>query len=201
MKKLILIALFVAGMSSAAFARDVQEGKWALSVQSAAVMPRDDDNDDTIYYGGRLTYDITPNVAVGVESGWMNFEQEADGIDFGDQRGIPLLADIVLKLPIEATDNKLVPYVLGGVGVVFWDYQESSILKDNGFSVDSDTAFAARIGGGVEYYVSNNVALFLEGSYLFSTYDAKVRYGSSSAANIEVDSDAFFAGGGVKVGF
>lgn len=201
MKKIMLVAIIALALCQInAFARDVDAKKWEISLQGAGVIPNDTDIDPTYYVGGRIAYNINKNVSVAGESGWMGWDDSDGTTKYGEVNGIPLLADLILKMPIEATENKLVPYVLGGVGVVFWDYKEEAILTSNGITVDGDTSFAARLGAGVDYYVSDNIALFAEASYLFSDYDIKVNAGGI-IAGAKTDTDAVFAGAGIKFAF
>ncbi len=197
MSKALLLSFLLLGVMNYAFAQDESEQKWAISVLGGGIFPKEDDYGTTGFIGGRLTYDLTPNAAVGVESGWLNYKHEFNGTKYGDVRGIPLLADLILKMPIEAMDNKLVPYVLGGIGVLFWDYKEASIVSDAGIDVEGDTSFALKLGGGMDFFVSDQTALFVEGSYIFSNYDVETNVGGAGTA----DTDAGFVGGGLKVRF
>lgn len=192
--------LFLGGMVPQAMARDVEGSKWDVSILGGAFFPKEDDQDAGGYGGGRLTYNINEHAGLGIESGWSSFNQELDGVDYGDVRAIPLLANLFLRLPLEATENKLVPYAVGSIGVIIWDYEESSLLTDNGISVEGDTSFAARIGGGADFYIADNIAIFAEGGYMWSEYEAEVSAGGSVIAGT-VDTDAAYAVGGIKIGF
>lgn len=196
----LIVLLLLGGMVPQAMARDVEGSKWDVSILGGAFFPKEDDQDAGGYAGGRLTYNINKHTGLGIESGWSSFNQELDGVDYGDVRAIPLLANLFLRLPLEATDNKLVPYAVGGVGVIIWDYEESSLLTDNGISVEGDTSFATRVGGGADFYITDNIAIFAEGGYIWSQYEAEVSAGGSVVADT-ADTDAAYAVGGIKIGF
>ncbi len=202
MKKFFVLLMTVLFLSGAnfVFAREVENGKWEVSLQSGGVFPKDDDIDSTLYIGGRAIQEFNKYLGVGVESGWMSWEDSTNGVHYGDIRAFPLLADVVLKYPIPATENTVVPYAIAGVGVVFWDYDEDDILTRNGITVDSDTTFAARLGGGIDYFVNDQWAVFVEGSYLFSEYEADIKAAGLVIAGT-VDTDAAFVTGGIKYRF
>src|SRR3989338_4187618 len=138
----LIVLLLLGGMVPQAMARDVGGSKWDVSILGGAWFPQEEDQDAGGDAGGRLTYNINEHAGLGIESGWSSFNQEADVTgdggedDLGDVRGIPLLANLFLRLPLEATGNKLVPYAVGSIGVIIWDYEESSLLTDNGISID-----------------------------------------------------------------
>ena len=56
------------------------------------------------------------------------------------------------------------------------------------------------LNGGADYYVTDTVAFFAEGGYIWSDYDANIRAGGAVVA-ANVDTDAAYVVGGVKLGF
>lgn len=87
-----------------------------------------------------------------------------------------LLPQLRLRYPL--LDDRLVPYLVGGVGVSFTQFNNR---KRDGFgrSVHAeDTALAWTLGGGVEYFVASNIAV-----------GAEVRYVGRGTHDIEVDGD------------
>jgi opacity protein-like surface antigen len=74
---------------------------------------------------------------------------------------------MLLRLRYPLLDDRVVPYVLGGGGVGFVQVDDkfppigSTSLKKNDFSP------AGALGGGVEYFIANNLAFGLEAKYLF----------------------------------
>ncbi|MBU0768511.1 MAG: porin family protein [Proteobacteria bacterium] len=201
---LVLVAvIFVVWGNSLALGEenDIFVNKFGVAMNISAVCPVDSDADNTVYLGGALTYDFIKYLGVGISSGWARWKEEFDGIEYGYVTGIPVLGDIYLKLPFELTDEfKVVPYGVAGFGMMFWDYEESSLLKDNGISVDVDPSFAMRFGGGVDFFITENFAIFGEVSYLYS--DARVKASAFGAqAEATMDTDAWIFGGGVKFVF
>ena len=69
-----------------------------------------------------------------------------------------------------------------------------------GLSLELDNGFAYQIGGGVDIFIAENIALFGKVSYLWTEIDATARaLGLSLTAEVELDS--LNAGGGIKVIF
>jgi len=66
-------------------------------------------------------------------------------------------------------NDRLVPYVFGGVGVGLTSFNDR---KPRGFGLQiqdgTKTTVAGTLGVGIEYYVADNIALGIEGGYLFA---------------------------------
>ena len=211
MKKISLtLTLMMSAFVPAVFAQDVNQvsppaestDPWQVSVQGGGLWSEKDksrlhDGEEIL---GRLTYDVTPNVAVGGESGGLRFEDESNRTKYGHLDGVPAMADLVLKMPIAATGNRLVPYIYGSAGVIFWSYFKSGYSDDTGVDARSRTHFAAKPGGGLEYYLTPRVALFVEGSYLFSEKFV-LKNAAITPPNGKVNVDSAYGGGGIKIAF
>lgn len=195
---LLVTFLLCCFASNAEAQGDDERGYINLSIYGAGVFPNDDDVDEELYLGGRITYDILDYVEIGVEAGWVEYKvDDGAGIDAGDITGVPILGVIILKYPIEATDDRLVPFAVVGAGVVLWSFDESSLLDVNGISVTGDESFAFKVGGGFDYYLTDNMAVFFEGSYMWSEYDVSISAGGA-VVGTTLDTDAMFIGGGLK---
>jgi len=150
----------------------------------------------------RLTYDVSPTLAVGVESGGMQFKDEVNGTKFGHLNGIPIMGTIVMKVPMESMPSSIVPYIFASGGVIMWSYDESNVLKNTDIRIKSRNRLAFKSGVGVDFYVAPNVALFVEGAYLFSpTFHLKANNAGSSAVTGKVDPSSAYAGAGIKFAF
>lgn len=195
---LVLFCICICGIASA----EEIETKWSVGLVGGGVFPKDEDSDDTYYVGGNLAYGINDYIAVGGEVGYSRWTDEVDGIEYGKISHIPLLADLYVRYPIKVgdDDNLLVPYAVGGVGVVFWDYKESSYLKDLGISMDTEDGVGYKAGIGIDYYFTKNVSIGIESSYLWS--DADVTASSAAAlASAEIDTDEWMVNGCIKYHF
>ena len=173
---------------------------WQVSVQGGGFWSERNRVHDGEAIFGRLTYDVTPYVALGGESGGIRFNDKSDGLKYGHLDGVPAMADVVLKLPLGFTGNRLVPYVFGAAGVIFWSYSESGYSDTTGVNARSRIHFAARPGAGLEYYLTPHIALFVELSYLYSER-FKLKNASTTPPNGNINPDSGYAGGGIKIAF
>lgn len=175
---------------------------WQVSIQGGGLWSQKDKSrlHDGEAIFGRLTYDVTPNLAIGAESGGLRFKDETSGTTYGHLNGVPALADLVLKMPIAATGNHLVPYVFGSAGVIFWSYDKSGYSDTTGVKARSRTHFAAKPGAGLEYYLTPRIAIFVEGSYLFSE-KFRLRNAAVTPPNGNIDVNSIYGGGGIKIAF
>ena len=126
-------------------------GKWDLGLGIAAGM--NDSVDDAAFFYGQISYGVTPYIGLGVEAGW----QEADGAT-GESIGVvPVMADIIIRVP--TVSEAIVPYGilgLGGAGVY--------ATLDNRDDKD-DTAFAWKLGAGADYFINQNWIFNFEFAY------------------------------------
>src|SRR3989338_284429 len=88
------------------YAAPDRTGKLDAGVNVSGAIQTDSDLDSTIYVGGTLAYGVSPWLALGVESGWMESGAELDlgnglKVEAGDLTGIPLFGDIIVRVPIE----------------------------------------------------------------------------------------------------
>jgi len=122
------------------------------------------DQSDFIGYGFRAGYRLHPNVAAE-----MSFERytEADldvlGTSVLDIDGWSITAN-AKGYPLT---GRFQPYGLLGLGALYLNAEDQLGL---GFS-DDQAAFALRFGGGVDAYVTKNIVLNVEASYLLPTGD------------------------------
>ena len=153
-------------------------GKTSVGLNVAGLFSSDGNLDNTVYVGGTFDYGLSQYFAVGLESGYHSFNVNVTGRDLGDLRGIPLLADFIVRVPLA---DRWVPYGLIGLGVVFWDFAEGDLYKDMGISVDVDPSFAAKFAIGCDYFMTDDLALSLELAYVISEVELKARQGDFRA--------------------
>jgi opacity protein-like surface antigen len=201
MRRFLILLGFFISLSPAVFAAG--ESPFELSFQAGDVLPQDaqriNNDKDSHYFGtGRLTYDVSHYSAVGVEVGWMRFVDRPSGVKSGHLYEVPLMGDVILKYPIPQTDNRLVPYAIGGLGVAIGGYRREPALEDAGVKVKADTEFAYKAGVGTQFFVTKQAAIFAEGSYFDSKFDPKVEGGSIGG---KIRTRSFLLGGGLAVAF
>jgi len=127
------------------------------------------------------------NRYVGLELAGDNFEKslEPGGYEpLGEYAVWSFVPQIRLRYPM--LKGRLVPYVIGGVGGAFTQFNDR---KPAGFGLNIKTDSAALMGafgGGIEYFVMDNISVGFEMKYLASS-DQEVRvdgksYGISASA-------------------
>jgi len=106
----------------------------------------------------------------------------------------PFLALVRLRYPM--LHDRLVPYALGGAGVGFVQVDDkfppigSTSLNKNDFSP------VGALGGGIEYFIANNLAMGLEAKYLFHQAALGVN-GQDNKTNL----NGFLWGGSLRIYF
>ena len=123
--------------------------------------------DDSAGVNIRAGYRVTPHFAVEFQYEWL------EGFDDNGAKP-PLEVDshlFTLDAKVFALTGRIQPYARAGVGVHIANLE----IIDSAFEKpwEESTGFAARFGVGVDYYLTPNWALALEGSYLVSTGDTK----------------------------
>ncbi|MEA3328557.1 MAG: OmpW family outer membrane protein [Candidatus Omnitrophota bacterium] len=150
---------------------------------------------------GILTYDLGDYLAIGVESGYMEYDLEftdAGTYDMGTARNIPLFGDIILQYPFDLEEYVLVPYGIFGVGVVFTDFKESDWATTNNISVSTKNAFAMKYGAGFDFYITDSIAINVEGAYLDTDIDTTIAVTGIGSDSNDIRNDSWMVGGGLK---
>jgi len=121
--------------------------------------------DPSVGLAGRLGARITPHLALEAHYEWMeDFETSVDGIEIAETRTQALTGDVKGYL----STGRVQPYLSAGLGFL-------SAKSDDPVTAfqKTDTDFAARFGGGVEFYVTENIGLSVDSSYVIPTGDVE----------------------------
>lgn len=196
-----MLILLIGCLGSKTYAQPDQIAqRFFIGVLGGGVFPKDSDIDNSLYVGGKLGYGLNEYFALGAEVGYTSWDDTEEGVDYGDVQAVPLLANLYLRYPLELGGRTFVPYLLGGIGVIFWDYEEGALLKSYGITVDMDPKLGVKAGGGFDYFLTENFALSLEGAYVWSDADMSVvAFGAYAATTI--DTDFWILSGGLKYYF
>ena len=108
-------------------------------------------------YSARLGYRLEPDFAVEVESD----RATGYGLNVGPARAKLDTLSIALQGKYFFCDRRAQPYALLGAG---W-------TRAGGSAIEDQDAFFARGGVGMDYYLSETLALFAEGAYSVPTLD------------------------------
>jgi Outer membrane protein beta-barrel domain len=136
-------------------------------------------------FGGSVGYDFFLGDYVNVGAGFSYYANDTtvEDVDFEFQNGQPILRDIRLEIyPIEANikflltgrDTVVIPYVGGGFGIYFWNYEEIGdfifdrntnphIVSGHSFSDGADPGW--HVEAGVFIPVGHSIAIMGEGKY------------------------------------
>ena len=132
--------------------------------------------------------------------------------DFEFENGQPIFRDIRLQIvPLEANlhflpagrNDHFIPYLGGGVGVYFWEYEEfgdfvidrftdPTIINGSAFSDGGD--FGWHVEGGLYIPVSHSIAVAAEAKYFDSEGDLDVRGFDPAFEPIDLSATVFSGG-------
>ena len=184
-----------------------------LIVALSAAPARAQDSDDSRYYLHLRGHGSSPFTDVhdllgasvgvnfnrywGVEFAVDGFERrlERNGREFGEYLVAPLVPQVRFRYPV--FDGRLTPYVLAGVGAAFTQFNDR---KAPAFGVSVDTPASTVVGvlgGGVEYFLADNVAAGVEIKYLIAG-DQTIRINGVSRSE---DLDSLYTAFGLRLFF
>jgi opacity protein-like surface antigen len=172
----------------------------ALALVAASVLPAGaEDGDDVRYYLQLRGQDTNPWTKVhdhwglslganlgrhwGLELSADTFEREVQsgGRTLGEYGVVAVVPQVRLRYPLWG--DRLVPYVVGGVGVAFTDFNDRKprTPPDQRVAIEgaSTSLPVATLGAGIEYYFADNLAVGAEVKYLFAE-DQTIRLDGAS---------------------
>lgn len=121
--------------------------------------------DPSFGLAGRLGARITPHLALEAHYEWMeDFETSVDGVEIAETRTQALTGDLKGYL----ATGRVQPYLSAGLGFL-------SAKSDDPVTTfqKTDTDFAARFGGGVDFYLNESFGLSIDSSYVVPTGDVE----------------------------
>lgn len=171
-KKLILLTLFMGGLT---FAASAQSAADRASIKNTfGIGPRvgyynSADADDGSFYGG-LQARLRLGAFVGIEGAVEYRSKQEYGIgDYTmDTSSIPVTASLMLFAPIS---EQFAPYAVGGLGAYYTRYNFSNEAEELGLEDDNEFHMGYHVGLGFEIPLSSNVALNADYRYLFMNPD------------------------------
>ncbi len=143
-----------------------------------------DDVDEALYVGGVYSHGFSPWFALGLEAGWQ--EADFDTTDDNDLAMVTVFGDIIGRLPL--ANSPIVPYGVIGLGAIH-------AYTDTSSNDDDETAFAAKLGLGLDWFLNSNWILNFEGAYIAT--GAEINAGTTNTAEL----DHWRVGGGLKYAY
>ena len=201
-------------------------GRMNLAVRGGAVLPVKKENSYIYGYltasprlsikrkngwfaGGELTYDLGDYLAVGVEGYYQEYKIDNTAAfqgmtatsNLGTARNSMAFGKFILKYAFDLQDFSFVPYVAGAPGGIFPTFKDSSAAKANNVSLKTRSGFAAKYSGGVDFYITDNIAINAEAGYLMAKIKTAVTVTGLGTAKNDIKNDALMVGGGLKCRF
>src|SRR5262249_51063692 len=117
--------------------------------------------------------------------------QESTGRKTAEYAWYTVLAQLRWRYPL--LDDRLTPYLIGGVGGRFTQVEGKD--SDSPITFASDETVCGSGGSGLQYFVMNNVALGVELKYLVGA-DSKI---GVSGETRHLNTDAFISTFGLRI--
>jgi opacity protein-like surface antigen len=157
-------SILVVSVVAAAWAADGDEFRGYLHLKF-----RDTDNATGVhdFYGFGLGANLTRYLGLELSGDRFEIFPKVSGLGTIGEYGVfTLMPQLRVRYPIWR--DRVVPYVLGGVGVALTDFNDR---KPRGFGVavrHESSALVGTLGAGIDVFVADNVALNAEFKYLFA---------------------------------
>lgn len=136
---------------------------------------------------GGAAVGVNWNRVLSLEVALDSFELKAEGIS--EMSVLGLIPQVRLRWPVFS--DRLSPYLLAGVGTVVSQANDPRVPVEWGGGTTRAHP-AGTVGGGVDYFIRDNLAIMLEGKYLMS---GDVSYRSADADGSFGLSQGIFTGG------
>lgn len=205
MKKVLLLTLVLSfGLTQVVWAEWVawrswqadKTGRWSAGVIVKGVFPDEEEDDVMASYGAVLEYNFTSILTAEIEASYTQEDEHVEGVKFAEVNYTPLLFNLKARYP----KGRLKPFIFAGVGVMFVNLEAEEWIKRTGANIGVGTGLAYQMGGGIDYFIAENVAFYTRVGYLWSQVGAEAAVtGYSNPAKVELDH--FFSGGGIKMLF
>jgi opacity protein-like surface antigen len=156
--------ILVAATSGAARAEDSDQPRFYLGLRSFDTNPGTDVHDS---HGVSLGVNLNRYVGVELAGDFWELHPSFPGRGVVGEIGVfSLVPEVRLRYPL--FDGRLTPYVTGGAGFAVSQFNDRK-PPAFGLSVDADrTVAVGAVGGGVEYFVADNLAVGIAVKYVFS---------------------------------
>ena len=169
-------------------------------VNFSAFVPGTSTFETGYYVGGQVSYDLLRWFAIGFEGGYLQSELKGNGENIGTLRGGPLLADLIIKVPMDMDNFVFSPYGIAGFGCLLMDIKSSDVITNNG-RIESNTPFLMKFGGGFDAIFFDSFIINFEASYIYAKVEFTEKLTNQTFGLGKEDLNAGFVGGGVKYRF
>lgn len=171
--------------------------RWGVGFNLSGSVPSSNSADPGMSPVVNFNYGIIDHIALQVELGYTEMNYEALGIDFGDVQGVPLVFSVQWRYPFLFSSTPATAYAVTGFGTIFWEFDNTG--DSRAAVTEVEDAFVFKLGGGVDFFVTDNWVANVEGSYYFS--DTTVSLVDAGGSKVEAETDFWRIGGGAKYFF
>lgn len=217
MKKRVILLMFVTALfmfiGQVGSAQELAK-KFAVGARAGFYKIADDDisqgeltSDGTFYGEGNLTYFFVDYFSLEWSVGYvkpdLDLTQTATGYDlqYGELEQIPLL--LTARFHWWSDIPKVCLYAGGGLGYFINDFSVSSAFGNliPGVTVDVDNSFGAVVSAGIEYFISEKLALNVDLKYIYNPVDFIQTSPGVSSSAFDLNLNTFLGGVGIKYYF
>ncbi len=199
---LLCLAATVSLTATSAMAENIK-GKFGVTGRLGFIVPADSDigptkskleSDVGFAFGGGFIYGIDRNFAAEVDFTHSSFNSELhDGSFKGDFDVINIGLGAQYRFTI--TQANLTPYAGAGLDIIISDFE-----RNNGVgNYDVDTTVGLHVKGGIDYFLTRQVALNAEGKFVVAP-ETDIK-GSNGGINGNFDPSGFIGTVGVRFFF
>lgn len=192
--------IFIMGLPASVLAKESEEftlaGKWGVGLRGGPSIPTHDivDNipspieaDAAITVSGNLLYALTDFLNLGLLVEYERYKIDFANIDVGQMNTVSLMPFFELRHIIQGSAGVAVPYIFMAGGVHFNSLEESSTLPSgcqqafgsSDCAFDPPTGAGIKAGGGVDYFVTEGLALNTEIAWKSNEGNADIRRGGT----------------------
>jgi opacity protein-like surface antigen len=195
LKKLVVATVIATSFSAVSVSADDHANEFYFAPEVAYVLPTDGDVDDTVFVGGRVGYNLDENLALEVESGWMEFGWDAADVTEAqniDVTTVPVIANI--RYGQRCSDEEIGWYTFAGVGWATNDLDN----ENNALDTEIDDSTVWQVGAGLDIPVASSLDAFLDVRYMGNVADISGPQVVTNVVEDEVDLSSVMFTGGLK---
>lgn len=131
----------------------------------------------------RGEHQLSGDLWLGAEGGYHG-RQSHD--PYGDISGYSLLGEVIYYVPLNWSAR---PYVLGGLGWSWWQFDRSVDIQDKGIEIELGDSLAKKVAIGALWPLRDNWSMAIEWAYFQSDVPKDSHYEDGSFANVLGDDD------------
>jgi outer membrane protein len=207
---LVIVALLLV-FSQVGFAQDMK-GKFGIGARIGYVNYAGDDYDVSgsnidvdfdaaAMYGGNLVYYIHRYFSFELSADYVKTDTEIKGsglspTNIGELKQVPIILNGRFHF---STNQKISPYLSGGIGYYLNDFDLSNSSAGN--ELDPDNSIGFNLGGGIQFLLNEHFAIDLDLKYIWNKTDFEAKVPGYAPEETSVNLDNFYVGIGLKYYF